>query len=60
MGRGTQLISILNVSLIAGVQPEDYRKYLNSYTGGGIVARFQMIAIVKDVIKERVKSKKTL
>ncbi|AJI75497.1 hypothetical protein BZ13_1595 [Francisella philomiragia subsp. philomiragia ATCC 25015] len=58
LGRGTQLISILNVSLIAGVQPEDYRKYLNSYTGGGIVARFQMIAIVKDVIKERVKSKK--
>lgn len=58
LGRGTQLISILNVSLIAGVQPEDYRKYLNSYTGGGIVARFQMIAIVKDIIKERVKSKK--
>lgn len=58
IGRGTEYIENLNISIIGGVQTRRYYNFLDSYKGSGLVPRFQMLAISKS--NKRVYSDKTI
>ena len=52
VGRGTEYIDNLALSIVGGVQTDRYLSFLDSYTGSGLVARFQMLAIAKKQRRE--------
>ena len=47
IGRGTQFVENVTISIIGGVQTQRLIDFTNQYNGSGLLARFQLIPIAK-------------